>query len=151
VTFNGSHWEGGQTTLTNLNWASTLDRFKETINEGHGFPLRTPDFDISDKGITFLCNPSPAEYQALFQRYRLDELFQLLEKRGAAFWRCDLQASGRGVCAECGMPFERTTTSRKYCSDRCSSRAKSRRWREANPERAREAQARYYRENYPQN
>jgi hypothetical protein len=150
VAFSGSRWQNGETTLTHLSWSRTLDCFKETINEGKAFPLRTPDFNVTPSGITFLRNPSPAEYHALFEKVNLDQLFAELERRGPDYWICDLQASGRGKCAECEAIFERTTSSRKYCSDRCSSRAKSRRWQESNPERAREAQAKYYRENYPE-
>jgi hypothetical protein len=151
VAFSSHSWDGGGVTLADLNWSRTLDSFKETINEGKVFPLRTPDFDLTAQGITLLRNLSPSEYKRVYEKHRLGQLFEELEKRGADFWKCDLSASGHGQCAECGAIFERTASSRKYCGDRCRSRAKARRWREANPERARESQAKYYRENYPEN
>jgi hypothetical protein len=92
--------------------------------------------------------PSPAEYAALHEKYQLAQLSALLEEKGAALWICDLAASGRAKCAECGEVFERTSASRKYCKDRCQNKAKARRWRDTNPERSRMAQAKYYRENY---
>jgi hypothetical protein len=91
--------------------------------------------------LELLKNPTPETYQAIFEKYHLDQHFPLLEERGAALWECDLQASGRGTCPECDTIFERTNTARQYCSDRCRGRAKSRRWRESDPERARRAQA----------
>lgn len=138
-----------QTTFKGIDWPWTLSRFKETRNEGKVFPLRTPDFNLTENGLQLLNKPSPEAYKALHEKYALDELFTLLDKKGPSLWECDLAASGRAACAECGTTFERTTASRQYCSERCRSRAKSRRWRENDPERARMAQARHYREAYP--
>jgi hypothetical protein len=150
VAFRCKTWAGDGVSLAEPNWSFTLDCFKETINEGKTFPLRTPDFNITSQGVTFLRHFPPQEYQAFYQRQLLDQLFKELDNRGPDFWECDLSASGRGQCSECGAVFERTASSRKYCGERCRLRAKARRWREANPERAREAQARYYRQNYPE-
>ncbi|WP_433985304.1 CGNR zinc finger domain-containing protein [Tunturiibacter empetritectus] len=138
-----------ETTFRNINWRSTLERFKGTRNEGKIFPLRTPDFNLTENGLELLNNPSPEAYKALYEKYRLDELFALVAERGPAMWECDLSAKGRGACAECSAVFDRTTSSRRYCSEGCRSRAKSRRWRENDPERARRAQAKHYKEAYP--
>jgi hypothetical protein len=151
VVFRG--WEikdFSETTFTSPNWRATLDRFKETRDEGKAFPLRTPDFNLTEKGLELLSTPSPDDYRALYERYCLDELAKLTSKRGAALWTCDLEASGRGACAVCNGIFERTSTSRRYCSERCRNRAKSQRYRESDPERARRAQARHYRGAYPE-
>jgi hypothetical protein len=149
VTFNGYEWSGGTTTLKDISWTSTLRRFKDTRNEGKAIPLRTPDFNVTERGIEFLKTPTPDEYVALHEKYRLAELSTLLEEIGPSLWKCDLAASGRGECAECKGIFERTKAARKFCSDRCRNNSKARRWRESNPERARMAQAKHYKEAYP--
>ena len=138
-----------QVEFRDIDWPLTLDRVKDTRNEGKTFPLRTPDFNVTERGLELLTKPSPEAYKAVHEKYQLGVLFTLLEERGAGLWECDLDASGCGVCAECGTPFERTTSSRQYCTPQCRNRAKSRRWRESDPERARMAQAKYYRESYP--
>jgi hypothetical protein len=115
INFRG--WETknfSETTFKNLHWPSTLDRMKDTRNEGKTFPLRTPDFNLTEKGLELLKNPTPDAYKALHEKYRLDELFTLLDERGPSVWSCDLSASGRGSCIECGNVFERTTSSRQY-------------------------------------
>lgn len=150
VSFLGSHWHDGVTTLSNLNWDLTLKRFKDTRNEGESFPLRTPNFNVTEYGIEFLKTPSPTEYPALHEKYQLARLAELLSEKGDSFWKCDLAASGRGKCVECGEVFERTSASRKFCTDRCRNKARARRWREANPERARMAQAKHYMNCYPE-
>lgn len=151
VSFRG--WETKnftETTFRSIDWRSTLERFKGTRNEGKAFPLRTPDFNLTERGLELLNNPSPEAYKELHERYRLDELFALVAERGAALWECELSATGRGPCAECNAVFERTTSRRQYCSERCRNRAKNRRWRENDPERARRAQAKHYKEAYPE-
>jgi hypothetical protein len=151
VVFQG--WEikdFSETTFGRPNWHATLHRFKETRKEGKAFPLRTPDFDLTEKGIELLGTPSPDDYKALHEKYFLGELTALINKRGSSLWVCDLEASGRGACVVCNGIFERTTASRLYCSERCRNRAKSQRYRESDPERARRAQARHYRDAYPE-
>lgn len=150
VTFRG--WETksfSETTFRNIDWCFTLERFKGTRNEGKAFPLRTPDFNLTERGLELLSPLSPDAYKELHEKYRLDELFALVAEQGPALWDCDLSATGRGTCAECGAIFERTTSSRLYCSQRCRGRNKSRRYRESDPERARRAQAKHYKEAYP--
>jgi hypothetical protein len=150
VTLRGWEWKDGVTTFHKPNWDSTLQRLKDTRNEGKVFPLRTPAFNISERGVELLNHPSPQVYAAIYEAYDLEELYRVLNEKGTSLWECDLAASGRGQCAGCGLPFERTTAARKYCSERCRTRTKGKRWRENDPERARQAQAKYYRENYPE-
>jgi hypothetical protein len=61
-----------------------FERFKGTRNEGKAFPLRTPDFSLTEKGLELLNNLSPEAYKALYEKYRLDELFALVAERGPA-------------------------------------------------------------------
>jgi hypothetical protein len=144
VTFNGCTYSGDGTEFTHLNWPTTLQRFKDTINEGHDFPLRTPDFSITRKGIVFASFPTPDKLTELQETYKLDELRRLLEKWGAKLWECDLAASGRAECPGCRKPFERTKATRKFCGDACRNKAKARKYRENNPEKVDAARARYY-------
>jgi len=144
VTFDGHTESGAGTEFHDLNWSSTLQRFKETINEGHDFPLRTPAFTITRNGIIFAALPTPEELAGWEATYRLSELRRLLEKWGSSLWECDLAASGRAECAECRTPFQRTKASRKFCSDVCRNRSKARRYRENNPGKVDAARARYY-------
>ena len=148
VSFLGSEWREGVTILKNLSWDLTLRRFKDTRNEGETFPLRTPDFNVTERGVEFFKAPSTADYAALYEKYQLGRLSALLEEKGTALCTCELEASGRGRCAECGEVFERNSALRKFCSALCRNKAKSRRWREADPERARMAQAKHYRKFY---
>jgi hypothetical protein len=150
VSFNGHHYSAGVLTLQHLNWPMTLRRLKDTRNEGLSFPLRTPDFNVTERGIEYLKPMTPGEYQAIYEQYHLDQLHALLSREGAALWTCDLAASGRAACEECGGIFERTTASRRFCSTRCLNRNKGRRWRASNPDLSRQAQARYYRDAYPE-
>ncbi len=139
-----------ETTLGSIDWRLSLARFKEARNEGKAFPLRTPDFNLTERGLELLNNPSPEAYKTLHEKYRLDELFTLVAERGPALWQCDASATGRGICLGCNAVFERTTWRRQYCSEPCRKRTKSRRWRESNPDRARQAQAKYYKGAYPE-
>jgi hypothetical protein len=144
VTFNGYTESEAGTEFTHLSWRMTLQRFKDTINEGHDFPLRTPDFSITRGGIVFSSFPTPEKLAELQETYKLDELRGLLDEWGAKLWECDLAASGRAECPACGKPFERTKASRKFCGDTCRNRAKARKYRENNPEKVDAARARYY-------
>lgn len=150
VTFNGWQTSGEGMELTHLDWALTLRRVKDTRNEGKMFPLRTPAFTVNEQGVQFSATPSPDEYAALYQEFQLGALNTLLKEHGTALWQCDLAASGRGACEECGTLFDRTSATRRFCKDRCKNRAKARRWRENNPEGSRQAQAKYWKEAYPE-
>ena len=64
ITFRG--WETknfGETVFKNLHWPSTLDRLKETRNEGKTFPLRTPDFNLTETGLELLKQPIAGDLQ----------------------------------------------------------------------------------------
>jgi hypothetical protein len=50
--FRGFKW-GEKHELTDLHWPSILSRPKETRNVGKVFPLRTPDFNLTEKGWSF--------------------------------------------------------------------------------------------------
>jgi hypothetical protein len=115
--------------------------------EGHRFPLRTPDFNLTEKGLELVGTPSPSEYQELFTRHRLDDLFSRLHVMGSDLWNPSVTI-GTVQCPECNGIFVRTVASKVYCKDACRIRAKSRRYRERDPERARTNQARYWNNAY---
>jgi hypothetical protein len=144
VTFRS--WSSHQGVITDLriDWSMTLDRLRNARREGTAFPLRTPAFNLSERGIELLEHLSPAAYERLHAEYALDELFGLLDRFGTGLWAVPSLPTGSPACPECGTLFERTSTARVYCTDRCRKKAKSRRWRERDPERARLAQARYW-------
>ncbi len=144
VTFDAFSYQGAEVTFSRLNWDSTLRAFRETRKEGKSFPLRTPAFNVSERGIELLSKPSPEQYAQLHKEYSLDDLFRLLDELGADLWAVTPQSTGDALCPQCKTPFERTSPSQIYCGDRCRKRAKSRRWRERDPERARLCQARYW-------
>jgi len=143
VEFDGWSQRGAELTLTHLNWHSTLVQWRRSRFEGARFPLRTPEFNLSEHGLELLGRPSPAEYQELFARYRLNDLFRELERMGSDLWEPAL-ATGTVACPRCGTPFVRNVASKVYCTDACRARAKSQRYRDRDPERARLNQARYW-------
>jgi hypothetical protein len=51
---------------------------------------------------------------------------------------------GTVTCPHCGTNFVRKVASKVYCTDSCRARAKSQRYRDRDPERARLNQARYW-------
>lgn len=106
VSFNGNSYSDGILTLQHLNWPMTLRRFKDTRNEGLSFPLRTPDFNVTEHGIEYLTPMTPDKYQAIYEQYNLAQLHELLAREGAALWSCDLAASGRATCEECGRDLQ---------------------------------------------
>lgn len=143
VEFDGWSQRGGELTLTHLNWRSTLVQWRRSRIEGNRFPVRTPDFNLTEHGLELLGKPSPSEYQALFTRYRLDHLFSELRRMGDDLWEPALPI-GNVTCLQCGTSFVRRVASKVYCSDACRARAKSQRYRDRDPERARLNQARYW-------
>jgi hypothetical protein len=52
-------------------------------------------------------------------------------------------------CIECKALFVRTHGLSVYCSERCSQRVRTRKWRQGNPEQAREIRRRQYRKDNP--
>lgn len=146
VSFDGFSNMGGEVTLSNINWGSTLRRFRETRREGKNFPLRTPAFNVTEAGIQLSSHLSPEAYAQMHEQYRLEDLFRFLDQFGSELWVAAPLAEGNATCPECDARFERTSSKRIYCDDRCRKRAKSRRWRERDPERARLCQARYWKD-----
>ena len=149
VTFSGWSSQGDEFTLENINWASSIRMYQQTRREGKTFPLRTPDFNVTARGLEFLTTPSPDRYAELYSSYRLNDLTAALAEVGPDLWSIQQPSTGDSLCPECTKPFERTSPKRVYCSERCQKRAKSRRWRQSDPERARSAQARYWKTAYP--
>jgi hypothetical protein len=143
VEFDGWSQRGAELTLTHLNWRSTLLQWRRSRIEGNRFPLRTPDFNLTEQGLELVGKPSPSEYQALFTRYRLGDLFCELERMGDDLWKPALPI-GTVTCPHCGTNFVRKVASKVYCTDSCRARAKSQRYRDRDPERARLNQARYW-------
>jgi hypothetical protein len=143
VEFDGWSQRGSEMTLTHLNWRSTLVQWRRSRIEGNRFPLRTPDFNLSERGLEMLGKPSPADYEELFTRYRLSDLFGELERMGDDLWEPAL-STGTVACPQCGAGFVRKVPSKVYCTDACRARAKSQRYRDRDPERARLNQARYW-------
>jgi hypothetical protein len=111
--------------------------------EGNRFPLRTPDFNLNEHGLELIGRPSPTDYEALFTLYRLDELFRELERMGNDLWEPALP-TGTVACPQCGQSFVRKVAAKVYCTDACRARAKSQRYRDRDPERARLNQASYW-------
>jgi hypothetical protein len=143
ATFDGFSSAGGEVTPEGINWYSTLRRYGQTRSEGKNFPLRTPDFNVTQNGLEFRTPPTPERYTEFYESYRLSSLTAALAEIGPELWSLPKLAIGDAACPECGSRFQRT--SRKiYCTDKCQKRAKSRRWRERDPERARQCQARYW-------
>jgi hypothetical protein len=138
------HRNLSEVTFGNIDWALTLDSFQRTRAEGARFPLRTPDFYVSENGIHFFKYLNPGDYLAVYERHKLDELFKLLESLGTELWFPTGVAVDQVKCAGCGNLFRRTVLTKQYCSDKCRNRVRSRRWRARDPERARMAQARYW-------
>ena len=143
VEFDGWSQRDAELTLAHLNWRSTLVQLRRSRIEGNRFPLRTPDFNLTEHGLELVGKPSPFEYQELFTHYRLVDLFRELERMGEDLWEPALPI-GTVTCPQCGTNFIRNVASKIYCTDACRARAKSQRYRDRNPERARLNQARYW-------
>jgi hypothetical protein len=131
-----------------IDWHMTLEAVKAARSQGRRFPLRTPEFDLTEQGLKLPHLLSAEEYATVHTRYQIGRLSAELDKFGKELWNPATQ-SGRPVCAECRLPFVRTLPTKRYCSDKCRSRARQRRWRESDPERARQAQARYWKNYAP--
>lgn len=77
----------------------------------------------------------------MFKPYRLNELFCKLERMEDDLREPELPI-GTVTCPQCGTSFVRKVASKVYCTDGCRARAKSQRYRDRDPERARLNQAR---------
>jgi hypothetical protein len=144
VTFNSTSWHGGETTLSDISWGSTFRRVKEMRREGHRFPLRMPEFDVTEKGIGLLQPLTPEQYSEMYSRHNMQEMVRVLGEMGSEIWSPAPLPLGDSACPECAATFDRGRPTQIYCSERCRKRAKNRRWREKDPERARQCQARYW-------
>jgi hypothetical protein len=144
VFFSGYSQSGSEFTFSKIDWKITLSQLQYRASRGKRFPLRTPDFDFTQNGLTFPHYPSPEPYSKIFERYGLADLQKAIEGVGPGLWTATTQPVNSAVCAGCGCFFQRTLPAKQYCSEKCRSRAKQRRYRERDPERARLAQARYW-------
>lgn len=144
VTFGGFSAHGLEFTLSNIDWFSTLRRYRDTRSEGKQFPLRAPDFHVTERGVEFVKTPSPTRYAEIYSQYQLGQLSSALEELGPSVWSPTELPLGDTTCPECQERFDRGSPRKVYCSDGCRKRAKSRRWRERDPERARLCQAKYW-------
>jgi hypothetical protein len=144
VTFNGSSWNQGTTQLSDINWKSTFLRLRDVRKEGKQFPLRLPEFTVTETGIQHLARITPEQYSDLYARYRLEDMYRVLGEMGKEVWSPAPAPLGDAVCPECREHFDRKNPTRVYCGEPCRSRARHKRWREKDPERARQAQARYW-------
>jgi hypothetical protein len=143
--FMFDEWSSGPdgVKLGRINWELTLGQFRETRAEGNAFPLRTPDFDVTPDGIKLIRHFTPPEYAQSYEKYRIAELQRLIDAMGSDLWHPVLPV-GKVECVGCGAIFDRADPRKLYCGERCRARARQRRWRTKDPERARLAQARYW-------
>lgn len=141
-----SRWEGWIDTFKwiKVDWRITLPEAQRSRAIGCQFPVRTPDFDLTENGLQLRTAITPAQYEELYRKYQLDDLHREAEKIGNELWHPSALASNTDLCVECGTRFQRTVPTRRYCSETCRARAKQQRWRDRDPERARQAIARYW-------
>lgn len=144
VVFYGMSWVGCDPLFGDVDWRGTFRRLRETRASGRAFPLHMPEFNITERGLELTGKCTPDQYRTLYDKYRLDEMQQILEALGDDVWCPPPLPLGDVVCAECKRAFWRDNPAKLYCSEKCRKRAKNRRWRESDPERARQAQARYW-------
>jgi hypothetical protein len=144
-------WHAGGTTLSDINWGSTFRRVRDLRREGKVFPLRMPEFNVTERGIELLRPLTPEQYAEIYSRHNMREMFRVLDEMGTEVWSPPPPALGDSVCPECTGHFDRQAPTQIYCCERCQKRAKNRRWRERDPERARQCQARYWKSYGPIN
>jgi hypothetical protein len=143
--FFRSHSEGPSGfTFDDIDWAITLGAFSQTRSNGKIFPLRTPDFDLVERGMILRKPLTPDSYAELCERYQIGEMGRVMDELGPNLWNPPKRPGSSDICPECGNSFPRTLAAKRYCSGKCRSRAKQRRYRERDPERARLSQARYW-------
>jgi len=127
-----------------IDWVITLQALQQTRSHGRVFPLRTPDFDLVERGLILREPMMPDAYANLCSKYEMGELSAAITKMGPALWNPPRRSPTTATCVECDGSFVRTAATKQYCSDKCRSRAKQRRYRERDPERARLSQVRYW-------
>lgn len=146
VIFRSWSTQGCTVTLSDIDWFSTLRQFRETRRQGKVFPLRVSEFNVTERGVELFTSPTPEVYSELYEKYRLDELAAAMKELGTSVWSPVELPLGDAICPECEARYDRSSPKRVYCSEVCRKRAKSRRWRERDPERARLCQARYWKD-----
>jgi hypothetical protein len=132
-----------------VNWQFTLTQVQASRSRGKEFPLRTPEFDLTETGLQLRRPLRPDDYGRLYENYKLDQLQVEIQRLASELWRPPSLDSNTSLCPECGIRFPKASEARRYCSERCRTRAKQQRWRDRDPERARQAIARYWSTNYP--
>jgi hypothetical protein len=137
-----SHGSDGFT-FDRIDWKTTLRTIKQLRSAGKRFPLHTPDFDLTEAGMILDNHLAPEAYANVYERYHLDQLAKAVDEMGEDPWN-PRELTDMPACAECGNSFARSLTAKQYCSAKCRSRAKQRRYRERDPERARLNQVRYW-------
>ncbi len=145
-----SDFIGGNFQPARIDWHCTLIEFQRSRSYGARFPLRTPDFDLSEEGLELRAVLSPEEYGRVFDRWQAGELLREAQRLGRELWHPPSLSANTLICPECSTIFPRTAAKRRYCSDKCRSRAKQKRWRDRDPERARQTIARYWSNSYPE-
>jgi hypothetical protein len=144
VFFSAWSYSSAGVTFERIDWRMTLETFQRTRSRGRVFPLRTPDFDLVERGMILRQPMMPDAYADLCKKYRIDELNEIMCKMGSGLWNPPSKSITSAYCVECRNSFARTLATKQYCSDKCRSRAKQRRYRERDPERARLSQVRYW-------
>lgn len=144
VTFNRTSWHAGETALSDINWESTFRRIRDMRQEGQLFPLRMPEFNVTENGIELLRPLTPEQYSDIYLRHNMPEMLRVLDQMGDEIWSPPPPPLGDSICRECAGHFDRQKPTQVYCGERCRKRAKNRRWREKDPERARQCQAKYW-------
>ena len=87
ISFRAFSSQGNEVTLRDIDWYSSLRRYQQTRREGMRFPLRTPDFNITERGLELLTTPAPERYAELHAFYRLDQLAEALAQIGPELWK----------------------------------------------------------------
>ena len=133
VSFYEMSWTGRDPTFGDVDWHGTFRRVRETRASGRKFPLRMPEFNVTERGLELIAKCTPDQYRTLYEKYHLEEMLQILEQMGKDLWSPPAPPLGDVVCAECNQPFWRDNSMKVYCTEKCRKRAKNRRWRESNP------------------
>lgn len=141
-----SSWEMGWDTFKGIkiDWHITLSEVQRSRAIGQQFTIRTPDFDLTEAGLQLRAPIMPGQYEELYRKYQLEDLQREIASLGNELWHPSALAANTALCVQCGTRFPRTAPTRQYCSETCRTRARQQRWRDRDPERARQAMARYW-------
>jgi hypothetical protein len=146
-----SSYESGWDTFKGIkiDWHVTLSEVQRSRAVGRQFPMRAPDFDLTEEGLKLRTAVTPVQYEELYRKYELEDLQREVASLGNELWEPSALAANTAFCSQCGARFPRTVPTRQYCSEACRTRARQQRWRDRDPERARQAVARYWANTYP--